>query len=60
MAKAAIQKKYAINAQGILVIDDGTVSIENTETGELINLIDLFADFADKDIKLSITYGEDF
>lgn len=57
---AKIQKKYQISANGILDIIDGHVSIENEDTGELVDLAELFADFAEKDVKLSIAYGEDF
>jgi hypothetical protein len=57
---AKIQKKYQIAASGILDITDGHVFIENEDTGELIDLAELFEDFAGKDVKLSIAYGEDF
>lgn len=57
---AKIQKKYQISASGILYIIDGHVSVENADTGELIDLAELFADFEDREVKLSIAYGEDF
>lgn len=57
---AKIQKKYNISANGFLYINDGHVSIENADTGELIDLVDLFADFEEKAVKLSISYGEEF
>lgn len=60
MAKAAVTKKYSLNANGILNIEDGVVSIEVQDTGELINLADLFEDFADKTVKLSVNYDEDY
>jgi hypothetical protein len=60
MAKAAIVKKYALSATGILSISDEGVSIENTETGECIHFEDLLSDFADRTIKLSVTYDEDY
>ena len=60
MSKAAIQKKYQISGQGILVIEDGRVAIEDTEKGAQVDLADLFADFADRDVKLSIMYGEEY
>lgn len=60
MAKAAITKKMSLSATGILVIDDECVGIENTETGELIELNKLLADFADKSVKLSVTYDYDY
>lgn len=60
MAKAAITKKFALNAEGILNIEDEAVSIENADTGELINLSELLSDFADRSVKLSVNYSEDY
>ena len=60
MAKAAITKKYSLSAQGILVVEDGCVGIENPDSGELIELNKLLADFADKSVKLSVTYDYDY
>lgn len=60
MAKAAIVKKYNLSAQGILVIEDGTIGIENVDTGELIEMKDLLADFKDRAVKLSISYDEEY
>lgn len=58
--KAAIVKNYKLSAQGILVNEGGILGIENVETGELINMSDLLADFSNKTIKLSVSYDEDF
>jgi len=56
-----VTKKYTISAKGILDInDEGVVSIENEETGELVSLSHLLVDFANKDVALSITYNEDY
>lgn len=60
MAKAAIIKKFALNANGILNIENGIVSIENIDTGELINFSELLSDFADRTVKLSVNYDEDY
>ena len=60
MAKAAIVKKYSLSASGILAINEDGVCIENTETGELIDLKNLLVDFADKSVKLSVNYDEDY
>ena len=60
MAKAAIVKKYNLSAQGILVIEDDTIGIENIDTGELIEMKDLLADFKDRTVKLSISYDEEY
>lgn len=58
--KAAIVKKYALSANGILAIEEDMIGVENLETGEFIDLKDLLKDFKDKDIKLSVTYDEDY
>lgn len=58
--KAAIVKKYALSASGVLVIEENTIGIENLETGEFIDFNELLNDFKDKDIKLSVTYDEDY
>lgn len=60
MAKAAVTKKYSLSASGILAITDEGVGVELPDTGELIYLNDLLADFADKAVKLSINYDEDY
>lgn len=60
MAKAAITKKFSLNADGILSIDDDCVSIENVDTGELINLSEMLSEFKDRSVKLSINYSEDY
>ena len=60
MAKAAITKKFSLSAQGILSVEDDGVFLENPDTGELIDFKDLLEDFADKSVKLSINFDEDY
>lgn len=61
MAKASITKKYSLSANGILdITEDGIIGIENADTGELIELKNLLSDFANRAIKLSVTYDEDY
>lgn len=60
MAKASITKKYTLSANGILDITDDGVSIENPDAGELIELKTLLSDFANRAVKLSVTYDEDY
>ena len=57
---ANIKKKYSLNAKGILVIENDIIGIENTDTGELFNLQNLLADFADKSVSLSVNYDEEY
>jgi hypothetical protein len=60
MAKASITKKYSLSANGILAITDNNVSIENPDTGELIDLTELLSEFANRTVKLSVNYDEDY
>jgi hypothetical protein len=60
MAKAAINKSFKLNAQGILSVTDDGVAIENPDTGELIDMQVLLSEFADKAVKLSVTYDYDY
>jgi hypothetical protein len=60
MAKASITKKYSLSANGILSITDDGIAIENPDTGELINLSELLSEFADRTVKLSVNYDEDY
>ena len=60
MAKAAIVKKYNISASGILSIENNIVGIENPDTGEFFDLSELLSDFADKSIKMNVSYDEDY
>lgn len=56
---AKIQSKYTIQASGILRISGSDVLVENNDTGDIISLSELFVDFTDKEVKLSIAYGEE-
>lgn len=60
MAKAAITMKYSLSANGILDIADSGMYIENPDTGEMVDLKELLADFNDRGVKLSITYDEEY
>lgn len=60
MAKAAINQTLKLNATGILAVTTDGAYIENGDTGELINLKDLLSEFADKSVKISVTYDYDY
>ena len=60
MAKAAITQKLSLSATGILDITDNGIFVENTDTGEAFDLKDLLSEFADKSIKLSVTYDYEY
>ena len=57
---ASFTKKYTLSAKGILAIEDDIIGIENVDTGELFDLKDMLSDFADKSIKLTVAYDEEF
>ncbi len=58
--KAAITQKLSLNASGILTVAEDMVGIENPDTGELIDLRNLLSEFADRTVKLSVTYDYDY
>ena len=58
--KAFITQKQSLSATGILTIADGMVGIEIPETGELVDLCKLLEGFADRTVKLSVTYDYDY
>ena len=60
MSKAAFSRNYRLSAKGILSIEENVVTVENPDTGELVKLADLFVDFLDKPVSLSISYDEDY
>lgn len=61
MAKASISKNYKLSAKGMLGLDEnGIVGIENSDTGEFIELSKLFEDFMEKPVSMSISYDEDY
>lgn len=60
MAKASFNKTYKISAKGTLNVEDDVVSIENPDTGELIQLSNLFADFSDRQVSITINYEEEY
>ena len=57
---ANIVKKYALQAKGILVVDEDNIGIEIVDSGEFVDFKTLFSDFADKSVKISVNYDEDY
>lgn len=57
---ANIVKKFALQAKGILALDEGSMGLELPDTGEFIDFETLFSDFADKSVKISVNYDEDY
>jgi hypothetical protein len=55
-----VSKKSSINISGVLDIsEDGKVSVLVEDCEKPFALNELFADYADKEVKISIAYGED-
>lgn len=53
-------KKYSLSAKGILDIKEEGIFLENGDTGEAIDLRDLLEEYADRVIKLSVNYDEEY
>lgn len=54
-----INKKYGADIKGVLSIEDGVLSVEVEDIATPVVLSDLFQDFADKEVKITIAYGEE-
>ena len=57
---ANIVKKYSLQAKGILVLDEEDMGIEIPDGGEFVDFRTLLSDFADKSVKISVNYDEDY
>lgn len=57
---ANIVKKYSLQAKGILVLDEEDMGIEIPDSGEFVDFRTLLSDFADKSVKISVNYDEDY
>lgn len=53
------QRKSSFNAKGILYVDDGIISVENEENGELVKICEHLDDFNGHECTISIAYAED-
>ena len=60
MSKASVTKKMQLSAHGILEINEAGVFVEVEDTGELLDFKGLLSEFADKSVKLSVTYDYDY
>lgn len=52
-------KKFNLTAKGILYAENGIISVENEETGELVQIASMLDDFNGKECTLTIAYNED-
>ena len=52
-------RKYNFSAKGVLYVDGGVISVENEDTGELVNIPELLSDFIGKECTLTVAYAED-
>lgn len=53
------QKKSSFNAKGVLYIENGVISVENEDTGELIKISEHLDEFNGHECTVSIGYVED-
>ena len=54
-----VQKKYALNIQGVVEIDDGRINIYVEDHGEY-DLADLMKAFDGNECKISVSYDEEY
>ena len=54
-----INKKYSADIKGVLSIEDGIITIQVEDIDEPIVLADFIKDFAEKEIKIVVSYGEE-
>jgi len=56
---AKFTSKYSFNAKGILHIEEDVLTMESTDTGELIPISQFLEDFDQKECTISINYAVD-
>lgn len=54
-----IQRKYALNVQGVVEIDDGHITITIEEKGEY-DLAELMKAFDGNECKIAVSYDEEY
>lgn len=55
-----INKKYTTDVRGILSIDsDQKMTVEVEDITDPVDLAELFSDFENKDVKITIAYAEE-
>lgn len=54
-----INKKYSADIKGVLSITDGIITIQVEDMDEPVVLADFIKDFAEKEIKIVVSYGEE-
>lgn len=59
MAKSKIIKKFGADITGVLNIDDGIITIQVEDVAETVIFADFIKEFAEKEIKISVTYGQE-
>ncbi len=54
-----VQRKYALNIQGVVDLDDGRITITVEDRGEF-DLADLMKAFDGNECKISVSYDEEY
>ena len=57
--KQSVSKKFAVNACGVLTIDEDGIFI-SIEDGPTVDVANLLSEFNNKVIKISASYDEDY
>ena len=52
-----INKKYSVDAKGVLCIEDGIITLLVEDVEEPVVLSELIEDFKGKEIKIAVNYG---
>lgn len=54
-----VSRKYALNIQGVVTIEDGRIGIIVEDRGEF-DLAELMSAFNDNECKISVSYDEEY
>ena len=52
-------KKFGADIKGVLSIDDGIITVQVEDEDEATVLADYIKEFAEKEVKISVAYGEE-
>jgi len=59
LAKSKLIKKFGADITGVLNIDDGIITIQVEDVDKPVVLADFIKEFTEKEIKISVSYGEE-
>lgn len=59
MAKSKIIKKFGAGITGVLNIEDGIITVQVEDVTDPVVLSEFIKEFSEKEIKISVTYGQE-